>query len=525
MKKNNVKIKSKLLKVKKSNKKEFILLIIIFLIAFLLRIIKINYGLPYIYHPDEPRYINIIQNIFKTGDLNPHFFNYPTLFFYLNAIAYTPYYIIGKAIGVFSSRLDILSPIILTMGTTKSPLPSSIILSRLVTVIFGSLTIIMMFFIGKELTNRTSVGLLSAFLMAVCPVNIIHSRFITPDTFLVFFITTSIYSIILVYKKGSFWNYILSGICIGFTISSKYNGALIILPLIFAHILRYKKESIIKIENLIIALEVCVITFIITTPFSIFDFHKFITDVTFESKHYYSGHAGMEGNALQYYTNYMLKTMFIIFIFSLLEIIRSYYFHLKEYIIFSIFPICYFIFICNFKVVNDRTFLPLTPFLFVFASSFIIKIYYIINKLKILEINKITLKIIIVLVSVSVFIQPIKIIYKDILEINKIHDHDIAREWIYNNIHVGKKIAIESYSPFIEPDKYFVIGFQQIIDKTPAWYENQGFDYLVFSKKMYGRFYYNKNKYKDQVAKYEEFFNKYKLLKRINSISIYKLKD
>jgi hypothetical protein len=86
------------------------LLVGVTLAAFLLRLWGINFGLPYLYHPDEPGYVTIAQNIFKTGDLNPHFFNYPSLFFYLNALAYMPYYLAGRLAGAFSSPADIAAP-------------------------------------------------------------------------------------------------------------------------------------------------------------------------------------------------------------------------------------------------------------------------------------------------------------------------------------------------------------------------------------------------------------------------------
>jgi len=53
--------------------RESMLIGIILLTALSVRLWGVNYDLPYIYHPDEPRYIAISQNIFKTGDLNPLF--------------------------------------------------------------------------------------------------------------------------------------------------------------------------------------------------------------------------------------------------------------------------------------------------------------------------------------------------------------------------------------------------------------------------------------------------------------------
>jgi len=74
------------------------LLIGVTLLAISLRIWGINFGLPYLYHPDEPVGVRIAQRMFKTGDLNPHFYHWPSLTFYINALAYIPYYL-----GLFSN--------------------------------------------------------------------------------------------------------------------------------------------------------------------------------------------------------------------------------------------------------------------------------------------------------------------------------------------------------------------------------------------------------------------------------------
>jgi 4-amino-4-deoxy-L-arabinose transferase-like glycosyltransferase len=60
-----------------------VFLAIVLLIAFSLRTWGINYDLPYIFHPDEPFSMGIILNIFRSGNLNPHFYDYPSLFFYI----------------------------------------------------------------------------------------------------------------------------------------------------------------------------------------------------------------------------------------------------------------------------------------------------------------------------------------------------------------------------------------------------------------------------------------------------------
>ncbi|MFC2084239.1 hypothetical protein ACFLS9_04205 [Bacteroidota bacterium] len=87
--------------MKKLSKKNWSLFALIILLAAGLRIWGIDYGLPYIYHPDEPGKVRIAQRMFKTGDLNPKYFSKPTFFIYLNTALYLPYYFIGKTIGKF----------------------------------------------------------------------------------------------------------------------------------------------------------------------------------------------------------------------------------------------------------------------------------------------------------------------------------------------------------------------------------------------------------------------------------------
>ncbi|KAA3658319.1 MAG: phospholipid carrier-dependent glycosyltransferase, partial [Chloroflexi bacterium] len=197
--------------------KESILIGIILLIALLVRVWGINYDLPYIYHPDEPVYITISQNIFKTGDLNPHFFNYPSLFFYINASAYIPYYLLGKLIGVFHTPNNILPPISLIMGVTQAQMPDTILLGRIITICFGVGTVGLVYFVGKQITGKMAVGVLASLMLAISPTTVWHSRLITPDTFVTFFSVASFLASILIYQQGKTWQYIVAGICVGLT--------------------------------------------------------------------------------------------------------------------------------------------------------------------------------------------------------------------------------------------------------------------------------------------------------------------
>ena len=184
----------------------------ILLTAFLMRVWGIDYDLPYIYHPDEPVNIGISYGIFSSGDLNPHFFNYPSLFFYINALGDAAYYYGGKLAGNFQTPGDLLPPLSLAMGVTEAQLPGAILFGRLITVVFGLGSVLLVFEIGRRLSGHTLVALLAALMLAVSPTNIALNRFITPDSYVVFFVLAAFLASLMILQKGGTRYYVTAGL-------------------------------------------------------------------------------------------------------------------------------------------------------------------------------------------------------------------------------------------------------------------------------------------------------------------------
>jgi 4-amino-4-deoxy-L-arabinose transferase-like glycosyltransferase len=502
-----------------------ILFAIIIIVSLAIRIWGINYDLPYIYHPDEPHSLTVSQNIFKTGDLNPHFFEYPSVFFYINALAYIPYYLFGKLQGVFTARSDILAPLSLVMGVTKSQMPTTVLLGRIITVIFGAGTLGTTFVIGKRLAGKASVGLLASLMLAISLPNVSLSRFISPDTFMVFFATAAFLASLLIYQQGKTRYYILAGIFVGLTASTKYNGGIIVLPMIFAHFLRFGRESL-RNRNLYIALLMCGLGFLAGTPYALIDFPKFWGDMRFQSLHYSAGHAGMEGNTLRWYLNYMWSTGSIIYILSLLGIFQGIYSRSKEIFLLSVLPVAYFVFINIFMVRNDRTFLLMTPFLFLLAATlleFLIRISSEVES----KIWHYASRFVTGCLLITIIVMPAFVTVKNTIGLTSVDGRETSRIWIADNLPAGAKIAIESYSPFVDPARFSVQGVVRIINHDPDWYVKNGYEYLVFSEGMFGRFYNEPDVYRSEVLLYDEFFNRFRLVKIFNDgnyeIRVYKV--
>ena len=92
-----------------------------------------------------------------------------------------------------------------------------------------------------------------------------------------------------------------------------------------------------------------------------------------------------------------------------------------------------------------------------------------------------------------------------------------AAAWIAANVPPGSRIALESYGPYINPAAFDLQVFEQIIDNSPNWYVEQGFDYLVLSQGRYGRYFLDPERYAKEVAGYESFFASFDRVKTFSS--------
>jgi len=457
--------------------------------------------LPYIQHPDEPAYIARALHIFQTRDLNPHFFNYPSLFLYANALAYIPYYWVGRVAGVFQSPQDIATPIALIMGTAFAPLPSVAMVGRSVSILLGSASVALTYLVGQRLTGRPSVGLLAALMLAISPANVTHSRHITPDTYVVFWHLLTLLLSLYLLQPGRPWHYVLAGVLAGFSASSKYNGGLIIVCVVAAHFLRCGWRGF-GDWKLYAALAASGLGFVLTTPFAVLDFPAFWRDMQFELQHYATGHDGMEGNALRWYLAYLWRFEGVAALLAGVQIFRGLARRSAVTALLAAFAVGYFAWISTYVVRNDRTILPLTPFLFILASILVVDLLRH-SRVRGRQPSAAGWRLAAMVVVGCVCLLPWRPAVTTTLSLLVIDSRTTSRNWIETHLAPGSKIALESYSPFVRPDRFEVHSVIRLIDHTPDWYIDNDFDYLIASEGMFGRYFGNPDQYREEVASYE----------------------
>lgn len=208
----------------------FLILGGLLLAALLIRLPGITYGLPFLYVPDE---VGVVQSagLLAGGNFTPAVFNYPLLFHAFLIPAHGGYFLYCFLSGVIESP-SAFQEFYFTHPTWFY------LLARYISLVFGMLTIWAIYLLGKTIYNRRT-GLLSAGICAFLPSLFNFSRIGKVETLFCFFVVMGMIYIYRVYQDNRWKDNLLAGIFGGLAIAAKYNGALIALPFLLAHIFHF----------------------------------------------------------------------------------------------------------------------------------------------------------------------------------------------------------------------------------------------------------------------------------------------
>ena len=200
-------------------------------LALVLRATGLSFGLPYHYHWDEPTVMNRVIRM-GGGDLNPHFFYYPTLLMYLLLAVQGCLYVVGRALHQFPS-VAAFAVTYLTDSTL------SYMAGRALVAGLGAASVLVTFLVGRRFLSAPA-AMVGALLLAVSPVHIGSSHFITNDVPMAFFALVAYVFLWDVYSRGRGRDYVLSGVAIGLGTATKYLPVVLLISLALAHAFRLR---------------------------------------------------------------------------------------------------------------------------------------------------------------------------------------------------------------------------------------------------------------------------------------------
>jgi 4-amino-4-deoxy-L-arabinose transferase-like glycosyltransferase len=481
----------------------------VLMMALALRLWGIDFGLPYAYHPDEPGIINRAVRFFRTGDLNPRWFHYPTLYTYIVAAVYLVCYVLGLWGRGFAQPGEMPAPGWLVMGGGLPEVPEQFLIARLLTAGLGILTVALSYAIASHVWDRKT-GSIAALFLTVSSLHVANSQFATTDVPMAFMATLSLAFCVRVAGRGHWRDYLLAGLAAGLAVSTKYNAVPVIASLIVAHSLHSYPDLV--DWRLVLAIGATSVGFAVGMPFAFVELGTFWSGIVFEVKHYASGHAGFEGEHTWWWVLRLLVAQEGLLLplgslGGLAEVLRRLN---REILPLCAFVLLYYGMLAGQVVRFSRNLVPLLPALAVLGAGFVGCVLRWTRSCGFVKLVRAGAA---AMIAGSLMVPLTKVIKRDLL-LSRKDVRTVAAEWVTSHIPPESRVAGESYAPSLNPSVYDVEYFDRVIDHGPEWYREQGFDYLMVSSGMYGRFYAEAEDYSQQVAQYEEILGGFRQVAR-----------
>jgi 4-amino-4-deoxy-L-arabinose transferase-like glycosyltransferase len=469
-----------------------VLLFAILVGAFCLRAWGSSFGLPAFtrYHPDEHALVDRAAAVLWTGDWNLHRFNYPPFYAYLQTGAYAALFLWLAAQGLWSQVPPFTVPEYYHWG-------------RLLTGLFGTLTVLMVYLVGRKLRARR-MGLLAAALLGGCYLHVIHSHYATFDVMVGFLATlTLLFSELIRTEEKGKW-YLLAGLCAGLAGATKYNGAIaVIIPLV-AHVLAKPWDEWGWVNGRFFLIPAgFLLGFFAGNPFALTNLTDFLNGLALVLHHYGTEQPGFEGrgNWRWYVTVFLASADVLWVVTGVLGLAGLLWNEWRKGILLAIFPVTYFLVVSGFVVRFERNMVPLLPFLALGGAWLLDRgADWLAGRLGRGEDFSHGLA---SLGTLLVLALPLAAGLAFDVALSQTDHREVAGRWVEENLEAGSKIAIEHYAIPFDHTEYSVEDVLRVSNHDIAWYQQQGFDVLIVSDGVWEVLKQAPQAYADLLAAYD----------------------
>jgi len=464
------------------NNGEYLLLAAVALVALMMRAYGADFGLPLHYHIDEERVMNRVIRMVTTGDLNPHFFHYPSFIFYFLSALVASYYFVHYLPFALGALLEGGS---LSLSAFKEAFVADeavlYLLGRLSMAIVGVLTVVLLFFLVRRLLDRRAALFASAAL-ALSPLHVVESHYIKQEILMTFFMFLALFIAVRGVKTSPARTSLGVGAAAGIAASVKYNGILgfAVVPLLFRKNGKLSLSSFFGMGPLLAA-AAAVAAFLLFSPFILFDFGQFSTDFAFEMSHVsVKGHHGFDlnGDGLVYH-RFLYQLLAALpfsmglplYFMSLAGVAIAVWRKENSFLWILYFGVPYFVITAMMKVVFLRYYMPITVILCITAGY----------GLSVLTYRKGKAGKLAWFLAAAVLLHTAAFTWS--LERHMPRGRatlDEGLEWILENVPEGSRVAVTHFTPPLSGDVYELVNLRPH-QFTRDWLRKESPDCLVIS--------------------------------------------
>jgi hypothetical protein len=361
-------------------------LIAILALAAALRVVGLEYGLPYpLLNPDEHEIVPRAWAMFHGAGPNPHWFNYPTLVLYV----LSPF----EAWHSAPSYLD----------------------ARVVIAIIGIAAVGASWWLGRRAYGVLG-GAVAAAAVAVETTEVAYSHMAVTDVPLTLGIAVAL-ALMVVGRVE------LAGLAAGLAMGAKWPGLLLVVPLVIAGWKQWKR--------LAIAFALGAVAFLATSPFVLVDLHRAVSDAWgIQNIHHTKGWLGFEhdGIAPVAFVHRLWDGWGPFLVIAGLGLVFALFRRRPADLILASFVVVYFVSLVGLKSHFDRFILPLVPPLGALAGRFRV----------------------LAPVTLLLLVVPLVWSIRNDSRLTKTDTRIVAHTWIEQHLPHGAKVAAESSTPPLE---------------------------------------------------------------------------
>ncbi len=454
------------------------LILLVFVILFLgARSVGVSYGLPHMVDYDEQTIVTHTFEMVKTGSLNPGFFIYGAIYFYLMFASFTGYFLMTHAKVVPFAEIG------------NVPLGEFYAAARGVNVALSALSIVLVYIVAKRYADK-KIALATSIALGFSLSHYIVSTTVRPDMLVLVFLLSAYYFIMRVAAGGKTGDYIWSAVFIALAMGTKYYGMFMLVSLAVAHFIAVKegKTESGKWRLLAWSAVLVPVIFIVTNPFIILDFNTFMRDSAIMMRlidgleTHWSSATGTVG---QHYLSVLFWFGFgyVGGILALFAVAWLVFRPNKRDALLMTFPLVHFFVMTGSRQVHHRFFLLLLPFLMMLTFK---TLRDWLNRFG----RKFNPEALYWLTLVVIIAYPGFQIARTVRMYTIPSTSDTAYEWIEKNIAAGSSLLCRTYTVSPDKSKYRFDTFKNPRQIKPADINKpgSGFQYIVLrdGEKKYG---------------------------------------
>jgi hypothetical protein len=427
----------------------------------------IGFGLPELFHPDEPAYV--LQALAQGRGLpNGLTFANPPLFKYVLLAEYALTFAVERAAGGAQSPQAFVDAFRLDPSLLYG-------MARVTSAVLGACESVAAGVLAWLLAGRRA-ALVAAGLCAVAFVLVRDAHFGVDDTLVTLLVTLGLIPCVLIAQGRGAWRaYVCAGVLSGLAFAAKYDGIALLAPLIVAHVVDARVHGARRGRELAVALLACSVAAVAMFPSLVTEPRRVIGDMYLHL--YLSATGGYDGldpsGGYVFYARTLLTGLGLPLTFAAIggmawSVMRRHW----SSLVVATLPVAMLFVLGSQKLYFARFALPALPALIVEASLAIEALLAWRAAAGIAAA---------LLVALPTLLDSVR--FDAIL--TQADTRTLAREWIDTSLPAGSSLAVDAppLGPTLDPTRLQVAVADDwsLFDLTPAEYRARGIDYVVVS--------------------------------------------